>query len=53
MRKPRYYEVLLVLACASFYIGSSFEGFEGFTGVGFAFLLFSVFKYFEHLSENR
>lgn len=28
MRKPRYYEVLLVLACTSFYV-SSFEGFGG------------------------
>lgn len=49
MRKPRYYEVLLILACASFYI-SNFEGFGGFIGVGLVLLLFSIFKYFEHMS---
>lgn len=52
MRKPRYYEVMLVLACASFYIGSNIEGLDGLTGVGFALLLFAVFKYFEFLSER-
>ena len=52
MRKPRYYEVLLVLACASFYTGSNIKCLDGFTGVGFALLLFAVFKYFEHLSDN-
>ena len=52
MRKPRYYEVLLVLACASFYIGSSFEGFEGFTGVGLGLFVFSIMKYFEHISDR-
>lgn len=52
MRKPRYYEVLLVLACASFYIGASFEGFSGFIGVGLALLLFAIFKYFEFMSER-
>lgn len=51
MRKPRYYEVLLVLACTSFYI-SSFEGFEGFIGVGLALLLFSIMKYFEHVAKE-
>ena len=48
MRKPRYYEVLLVLACASFYVGSN----DGLIGVGFALFLFAVFKYFEFLSER-
>lgn len=52
MRKPRYYEVLLVLACASFYVGSNIEGLDGLTGVGFALLLFAVFKYFEFLLER-
>ena len=52
MRKPRYYEVLLVLACASFCIGSNIEGLEGLTGVGFALLLFAIFKYFEFLAER-
>lgn len=51
MRKPRYYEVLIVLACASFYI-SSFEGFGGFLGVGLALMLFSIMKYFEYTSER-
>lgn len=52
MRKPRYYEVLLVSACVSFCIGSNIEGLDGLTGVGFALFLFAVFKYFEFLSER-
>lgn len=52
MRKLRYYEVLLVLACASFCVGSNIEGLDGLTGVGLALLLFAVFKYFEFLSER-
>jgi len=51
MRKPRYYEVLLVLACTAFYI-SSFEGFGGFVGVGLGLFVFSMVKYFEYMSER-
>lgn len=51
MRKLRYYEVLLVLACTSFYV-SSFEGFGGFVGVGLGLFVFSMMKYFEHISER-
>lgn len=52
MRKPRYYEVLLVLACTSFFAGNFFKGFEGFIGVGLALFLFAIFEYFEFMSEK-
>lgn len=51
MRKPRYWEVLLVLSCTSFYI-SNFKGFEGFTGIGILLSLFTVMKYFDYLAEK-
>lgn len=51
MRKPRYFEVLLILSCTSFYV-SSFEGFGGFVGVGLGLFVFSMMKYFEHISER-
>ena len=52
MRKPRYYEVLLFLACTSFFVNNCFKGFDGFIGVGLALLLFAIFKYFEFMSER-
>ena len=51
MRKPRYWEVLLILSCASFLLGS-FTDIGAISGIGIVFLIFSVLKFFEYLDNK-
>ena len=51
MRKPRYWEVLVVLTCIAFLVGS-LTGIGAISGMGIVFLIFSVLKFFEYLDNN-